>query len=73
MTPLIKVGQVVMYTMEFDSDLSYSPNVGPAMVAKVHSNGNPDLVILTINGVFFKTDVPFGSPEIRASWHLLPV
>jgi hypothetical protein len=71
MTPSIKVGDKCIYVMEFDSDTSYTPNIGPAIVAKVNSNGNPDLVVLTLNGIFFKANVLLGSPTQRSTYHLI--
>lgn len=65
----MQVGNIVLYVDEFDSDKSYSPNMGPALVTKVHSNGELDLAVFAQNGMFFKTQVKQGAVDERRTWH----
>lgn len=67
-----KVGDMVIYTMEFDSDKSYSPNVGAALVTKVNSDGSLDLAVFALNGMFYKFDVKQGAVGAREFWSPKP-
>lgn len=63
-----KVGDTVVYCMEFDADESYSPNIGPALVTKVNKDGSIDLVIFAENGMFFKENILKGEVGERMKW-----
>lgn len=65
----MKVGDIVIYTMEFDSDLSYTPNVGPSVIAKINQDGSLDLAVFALNGLFYKLSVQQGLPGVRQTWH----
>lgn len=60
----LKVGDMVVYVDYFDADDSYSPNIGPAIVTKVHPN-TPlvDLCVFSQNGVFYKLGCKESMPQ----------
>jgi hypothetical protein len=70
----VKVGSVVSYVMEWDSDTSYSPNIGPAIVTKINDDGMSgvgntlDLVVFAMNGMFYKFSAKEGDPKTRMTW-----
>jgi len=65
-----KKGDTVFFVDLFDYDLSETPNVHPAIVTKVRSDGSLDLFVMFMTGTFHKTAVPQGAPDQRGTWHL---
>lgn len=66
----MKKGDVVLFVCHFDSDTEETPNINPATVTKVQRDGSLDLVVHSINGVYFKAGVN-GSDDktARGTWH----
>lgn len=67
----IKKGSTVLYVALFDADKSETPNINPAIVTKVQADGSLDLVVHSINGVYFKEGAPNSEDDksVRGSWH----
>jgi hypothetical protein len=63
------VGNVVLYTEQFDSDKSELPNIVPAIVVRGHADNVVDLAVFFLNGMFYKLNVPVGAPDVRGTWH----
>jgi len=64
-----KQGDIVIYIMEVDTDDSYSPNTGPAIVTKVNGDFSLDLMVFSMNGSFFKQGVKKGDSVTRETWY----
>ncbi len=64
-----KKGDVVLYVDEFDADKSYSPNVSPAVIAKLYDDNSADLFVMFSEGHFSKMRVPMGDANTRMSWY----
>jgi hypothetical protein len=69
----MQVGDIVIYTCDFDADQSEIPNVSASLVTKTHPNGNLDLCSFVSNGVFFKQNVAQGAVGVRGTWHPKPI
>lgn len=68
----MKKGMIVLYTEMFDADQSESPNVGPAIVTRVHPDDVLDLTVFFMNGFFLKSNIHKGEPSERGTWHSAP-
>lgn len=63
-------GDVVLYVCLFDADTSESPNINPATVTKIQSDGSVDLVVHSINGTYFKEGAKKSEDKTaRGTWH----
>lgn len=65
-----QIGQMVAYVKRIDTQTDQeSPNIDPAVITQVHSDGSVDLFVMHSNGSYSLQNVSQG--ENRGEWYFI--